>query len=140
MSNVSDMVDGMATVLKNNIDGIHTFNHPPDVINEFPAAVILIESIDPTIAFGGDDFEAVMRVLVFVNAGVSDEAFSQMYDHLDATQANKSVVAAIRADPTLDGKVDSSQITALENIGRRELPGGFYAGFDAVVEVVKTVT
>ena len=48
-------------------------------------------------------------------------------------------MAAVRADRTLDGKVDDADVVRIENIGRRELWGGFYFGFDAIVEFIKTV-
>lgn len=139
MSTFSDAIDGLATVLKNGIAGLHTYNHPPDAVQELPAVVMIVENVDPEMAFGGNSIMADIRCVFLYHSGVSDEAFRQIYDAIDPTNATTSVIKAIRDDSSLDAKVDSSRIVAIENIGRREIGGGFLAGFDVVVRFVKTV-
>lgn len=139
MSNYSNAAAGLITVLQNNVTGLKGFDHPVDSVNQFPAAIVLPENMEPEIAFDGNTFTAVFRVVVLVTSGDTSSGFSLLYDHIDPTEPNKSIIAAVRADPTLDGKVDSSGVTLIENIGRRELWGGFYFGFDALVEFVKSV-
>lgn len=139
MSNYSDIAAGLVTILQNGVTGLHAYNHPVDSVHEFPAAVLLPEAFDPEIAFGGNTFEAAIRVVVLVASGDTAEGFAALYDHMDPTEANKSFIKAVRDAPTLDGKVDSSRVGPLENVGRRELWGGFYFGFDMLVHFVKTV-
>ena len=139
MSNYGDLIGGLATVLRNGITGVHVYETPPDAVNEFPACIIIPEPMDPRMEIVDNSFLANFRVITLVAAGESSEAWAQLWDYLDPTLANKSVVKAIRTDPTLNGKADTSDVTRIENIGRREIGGGFPMGFDALVEAVKTV-
>ena len=139
MSNFSDMAAGLKTVLQNGITGLRAFDYPPDSIDQFPAAVIMPESLDPRIALTGNSFTAVYRVIFLFRKGDEGQGFTELYDFIDPTAANKSLIAAIRADPTLNAKADDAEITRIEKIGRRELWGGSYYGFDALIEVVKSV-
>lgn len=139
MSNFGDAVNGLQTVLTTNIPGLHVANHPVDALHEFPAAVILPESLDPRIGFGGNTFEAKLRVVFLLARGDAEDAFTSLYDHIDPTATNKSVIGAVRTDPTLNGKVDWAQVTAIENIGRLTLWGGEYVGFHVVIEFGKSV-
>ena len=139
MSAYSDIVAGLQTVLQNNITGLKAYDYPADSVNTFPAAIILPEPLDTQIAFGGNTFTCVLRVVFLVSSGDDAIGFRAVYDYLDPVEANKSVKKAVDTDRTLDGKADSSGVTRIENIGRREIWGGFYYGFDALVDVVKTL-
>lgn len=139
MSGMSDAIAGLKTTLEANIPGLHVYNHPPDAIHEYPAAVLLLENIDPEIAFAGNSIDARVRCVFMYASGLSEEAFASVYDAIDPTETNKSVVKAVRADPTLDGKVDDAEVVAIENIGRRDPQGGYFAGFEAVVRFIKTI-
>ncbi len=140
VSNFRQAITGLITVLEANIEGLHGYDHPVDNVNEFPAAIVLPENLDPEIAFAGNTFDVNVRVVFLVASGDTASGFGLIYDHIDpTTEGNKSLIAAIRSDPTLDGKVDDSGVTLIENIGRRELWGGNYFGFDALINIVKTV-
>ena len=139
MSAYRDIAEGLKTVLENNIPGLKAFAYPPDSINSFPAAAILPDPIDTEIAFEGNTFTCRFRIVFLVTSGDSAEGFLKLYDYIDPTEANKSVIKAVRTDPTLGAKADDSDVIRIETIGRRELWGGWYFGFDAIIEVVKTV-
>jgi len=139
MSNFSDAAAGLATTLEANVNGLKAFGYPVDSVNHFPSVVILPEPVDVEIAFGGNTFTGRFRAVFLLASADSAEGFTQIYDYIDPTETNKSIVAAVRADRTLDGKVDDADVVRIENIGRRELWGGFYFGFDAIVEFIKTV-
>ena len=139
MSAYRDIVDGLVTVLQAGITGLHAYNHPVDSVQEFPAAIILPEAIETEIAFGDNTFTASLRVVFLVASGDSKDGFEALYDYIDPTEASKSIIKAVRTDRTLNGKADSSDVVRIENIGRREIWGGFYFGCDAVVEFIKTV-
>ena len=139
MSNWSDAIDGLGTVVQNGVTGVHAYNHPTDSVEGVPAVVVLPETMDPELAFGGNSFEGTLRLVVLIAAGDSSEAFAQLYDYLDPTVANKSIIKAIRDAPTLNGKVDASRVDRIENIGRRQIGGGWFSGFDVIVDFVKSV-
>lgn len=139
MSNFGDLAAGLKTVLTNGVTGLAVYDYPPDNVHQFPAAVILPESLDPEIAFKGNTFTATFRVVFLLSKGDTPEGFLALYDHIDPTLTNKGLIAAVRADPTLNGKADDAGVTRIENIGRRELWGGWYFGFDALVEAIKSV-
>lgn len=139
MSNLSDAVAGLKTILQNGITGLRAFDYPPDSISEFPAAVILLEGLDPRIAFGGNTFDATLRVVFLVRSGDDATGFQALYDYIDPTATSESLIKAVRDAPTLNATVDNSAVTRIERIGRRELWGGWYFGFDALIEFTKTV-
>ena len=140
MSNYGDIAAGLVTVLEANISGLQGFDHPTHSVQGFPAAIVLPEPVDTEIAFGGNSFTGGFRVVFLVSSADSAEGFAKLYDHIDTVAVNTSVVRAVRADPTLNGKVDSSDVTRIENIGQRSLWGVDYFGFDAIVTFVKSVT
>jgi len=134
-----DIAEGLKTVLEANISGLKAFAYPPDSINSFPAAAILPEPIDTEIALQGNSFTCKFRIVFLVASGDSAEGFLNLYDYIDPTATNQSVIKAVRTDTTLNGKADDSDVVLIENIGRRELWGGWYFGFDAIIEVIKSV-
>lgn len=139
MSNYSDAAAGLVTVLKNGITGLQAQDHPVDSINSFPAAIVLPEPLDYLVAVGGNSFTGTFRVVFLISSGDDAEGFTQLYDHIDPTALNESVRKAVEDGRTLDGKVDDAQVVRVENIGRRELWGGYYFGADFIVEFIKTV-
>ncbi len=140
MSDISDVVNGLVTVLTANITGLHAFNHEPDVINEYPAAVVQIEEpIDIAVVFGGNTIEGDLRVTVLTASSVSEEATLAAYALMSPTGANVSLIAAVRADRTLNGSVDDAQVMTIETIGRRVINEAIFTGFDAVVHFIKSI-
>jgi hypothetical protein len=129
---------GLKTTLETGVTGLTVFDKPVDSVNSFPVAVVLPEPIDYEIVFDGSTFEAGFRVVVLVAGMEEQTGFDTIYDMLDPTESNQSIVRAIRADTTLNGSVDDTQIVTAENIGRRDLWGGFYFGFDLVVNALVT--
>ena len=139
MSAFDDAINGLETVLAANITGLHVYNHPPQAVNQFPAAIILVDPFDPRVAFGGHTLEVNLRVVMLFGKGDSEQAFQQMYHSLDPTETNRSIVKAVEADRTLNSTVDDAVVKSLENMGLRELSQGQFAGFDAVVGFLQTI-
>jgi hypothetical protein len=139
MSAYRSAAAGLASVLDSGVATLTVFDKPVDSVGSFPAAIILPEPVNYEIVFGGNTFEAGFRVVVLLGGFEEQTGFDELYDMLDPTESNKSIVRAIRADPTLNGTVDDTQIMQAENIGRRELFGGFYFGFDLIVNALVTV-
>lgn len=139
MSNFSDVLLGLQTVLKNGITNLQVYQGAPDSVNSYPAAILLPMNLDPRIAFGGNSFSGDIRILMIIASGKDENGWAQLWDYIDPTTVNRSVIKAIEDGRSLDGKVDDSEITSIENIGRRELGGGFQFGFDAVLHFLKSV-
>lgn len=140
MSTLSDIYQGIATVIGTAMGSFgqaHAYSHPVHSVNEFPAFVVLPASFDPEIAFGGNSIEGKARIIVLVSSIDSPEGFQTLYDILDPTEAGKSVIKALRDAPTFGGKVDSSRVGTVSNIGQIEVFGGFYYGAEIEVEFVK---
>lgn len=139
MSAYGDIVTGLVTVLEASVTGLKAYDYPTDSVSQFPAAIIIPEPLDLELAIGGNSFTCIFRVVVLVSSGDDAVGFRAAYDMIDPVAAGLSINKAVETDPTLNGKADSSGVTRIENIGRRELWGGFYFGFDALVEVVKSL-
>jgi len=142
LSDYSDAAAGLKTVIAAGMSGFasaQVYDHPMPTVNAFPAFVILPESEDPEIAFGGNSFQGSFRVIVLVCSADDVTGFTDLYDIIDPTESTKSIIAAVRADPTLDGKVDDARIDRVENAGMRQLWGGNFFGADVVVDFVKSV-
>lgn len=139
MSAYGDIVAGLVTVLEANITGLKAYDYPVDSVSQFPAAIILQDPLDMEVALGGNAFTTTFRVVFLLSGGDDAIGFRALWDHIDPVEASKSVNKAVDADRTLNGKADDASVTRIENIGRRELWGGFYFGFDALVDVVKTL-
>ena len=139
MSNFSDAIGGLQTVLQTDITELKVYDHPVDSVNEFPAGIIVPEAFDPRMTFSGNSFEGRLRLIVLLFRASTDEAYDSLYDYIDPTTAGKSIIKVVRDNKTLNSKVDDAQVVMIENIGRRTLWGGDYVGFDAVIEFIKTV-
>ena len=139
MSAYGDIVAGLVTVLEANVTGLKAYDYPTDSVSQFPAAVILPEPLDTEIAIGGNTFTCTLRVVVLVSSGDDAVGFRAAYDMIDPIETGKSINKAVDTDRTLNSKADSSNVVRIENIGRRELWGGYFYGFDVIVEVVKTL-
>ena len=139
MSAFGDIVTGLATVLEANITGLKAYDYPVDSVSHFPAAIILQDPMDLEVVIGGNTFTTTLRVVFLLSSGDDAIGFRQLWDYLDPVEVNKSVNKAVETDKTLDGKADNAGVTRIENIGRRELWGANYFGFDALVDVIKTL-
>ena len=139
MSNFSDVLDGLETALKAGITGLQVYKGAPDDVKSFPAAILLPEPFDPRLAFSGNSWEGEIRIILLISSGKDENGWAQLWDYIDPTTATKSVIKAIEDDRALNAKVDDSEITRIENIGRREIGGGFQFGFDALLHYIKSV-
>lgn len=132
-SPLRNAIGGLKTVLEANTTW-HVHTHPPDGIHEFPAAVIQVDPFDPRMAFRANSLDFPLRVTVLHGGADAEGVFQQMYHSLDPTAAGQSIKAALETDRTLNGTVTDANVVQYENMGRVEMGGGVYAGFDAVVQ------
>lgn len=140
MSNYSAISAGIVTILEAGITGAKAFDYPPNSPgNQFPTFVVLPEPVSYEEVISGGLFTAGFRIICLLTSADDAEGFRALYNFIDPTQANESVHQVIRDDPTLNGSVDSSILVRAENIGRREINGGFYFACDLILETIKTV-
>ena len=136
MSGFKDMAAGLKTRLE-TVVGLMVYDHPPDVVNSFPAAIILPEPLDPEMVLDDSFWTARFRAVFLVASGEDSAGFSSLYSLLKPG-ASAGPIQAIRQGRTLGGAADDCDAVAVENIGRRELWGNLYFGFDLVVEALKS--
>ena len=131
---------GIETVLETNVTGLKAYKYLPDSVNHPLACLIIPDGVfDPEQAFGGNSFKFRFRLKVLLVSGDPESGFNQLTEMMDPTTTDKSIIKAIRTDPTLNGKADTSGIIAIENYGRMDLGNGQFFGFDAILEGYKTV-
>jgi len=139
VSNLSDMLNGLVTVLEANVTGLKVYDHPPDSVNTFPAAILLPQDIDYVLALAGNSFDFNVDLWLLVSSGDDDRAFALLYDHMDPTATGTSIKAAIEVDRTLNGTVDDAQLVACRNVGRADEWGGWYSGARFIIRMLKKV-
>ncbi len=139
MSDFSDIMDGIETTLEAGIEILQAFGYAPDAANLYPAAIAIPDTVDVPQNFGGNTIEVNIRIYYLTSSGFDKEAFRLLWNAIDPTDADESVIRAIRADRTLNGSVDDCDIIDIENIGRVEYGGGFYAGAEFILKVIKTI-
>ena len=142
MSNLTDILEGIETVLEANVTGAKCYPYPPDAVNH-PTSVLILPTEepfgDPEQAFGGNTFRLTVLLTVLVASGDPESGWKQLMNMLDPTAAGTSVIKALRDNPTLDGKADSSGVTAIRNVGRRIYNESPFFGADLVLEIYKSV-
>ncbi len=117
--------------LLDEIDGLRAHSGYPGVLNA-PAAVVVRRSTAPDTAAGVDDFTLAARVMVSWAAG-NETAQTKLDGFVE------DVIAAVRAEPDLDGVVASARVTEVEADDLVEYPpgtGAFYLSAAVVVEVL----
>ena len=143
MSNLTDILEGIETILEANVTGAKAFPYPPDAVNHSPSILILPTEEPfavPEQAFGGNSFKLTVLLTVLVVSCDPESGWKQLMNMLDPTATGTSVIKALRDNPTLDGKADSSGVTAIRNVARRMIGEMPYFGADLVLEVYKSVT
>ena len=100
------------------IPGLRVLDHPPDAVNELPAAVVSLDSREPPRTLGGRGFEGRMRVTLLVASASAREARAAL-DRLLDPSGPQSVEAAVDGDNTWGGAVDDGRLVAVENVGAR---------------------
>ena len=142
MSNLSDILGGIETVLEAQTTGLQVYKYPPDSVNRSPAVLILptdtpFEDIELTL--GGNSFRCNIILTILIQSGDPESGWTQLIEAIDTTVANTSIIRALRTDLTLNGKADGSQVFAVRNIGRRSYNEQSYYGADILLRVWKQV-
>lgn len=108
--------DGMAARL-GSISGLRVYQTPPEVVQEFPAAVLTHS--DPFVSFdqvmGAADVRYFFEVFLLVSSGDAAQALSDLEPYISPTGAS-SVKAAVDGD--LDGNANWARVTQVISAGR----------------------
>lgn len=115
------------------VDGMRATRYLPDVINP-PHAVITPQQIDYHKAFRGGDSPIGFVVTLFVGRVVERTAQDTLYAAMSPTGTG-SFKAAVEADQTLGGVVQSLVVVSAQNINSVEIGGATYLAVDFIVTV-----
>ena len=119
---------GLADALS-TIEGLRVFRYEPDRVNEFPAAIVRLESRESVETLGGGAIRGSIRVEALVSASDARQA-EEALDAFIEPQGARSIEAAASADPTWSGSVDDARLLSVDNIGTRKVGGVRCVGAD----------
>lgn len=137
MSDLSDIVEGAATVVK-AISGLNVYDHSPMGVHD-PAAFVVIDETDYRVTMGDNTLSGTLKVVVGVaSRGKTVSSQKTLYDYVSPTGA-RSIVKKLRDDPTLNGAVDDSDVETVEDFRRDEMEGGVWESADIMVSFMKTI-
>ena len=135
---VESIGSGIKTNLGNvtGLKRIYASNELPEVVNEFPAAVIQHVGTEYYQTMGRDSShdKHECKVKVFLTNQDQPSAFNKLLDFLTKTGSD-SIVQKLMADSTLNGS--ASDITVVSNTGQSIIPWGGvdYLGTEFDLEV-----
>ena len=132
---LTDIRDGLVDRLA-TISGLRVYSSQMNSIQEYPCAVVILDTLDYVIAIGGYSFQGQFRVVMLTDSGIVQDAHEQLDPYLDPSGA-QSVTAAILADDTLGGTVDGLVVQTTRNV--RRIPDTDLVAADISVQFVKQV-
>jgi len=138
-SEIANAKDGLGTLIGGISAVKQVFDYPPDDVHELPAFVLLFEGRDTEQALGGSTFMGTIRGTLLISSSATKQVFDELDAYMEPLGTN-SIEAAIDADTTWGGTVDTGRLQRVENVGYREVGGGRYAAADFVFEFLKQVT
>ena len=100
---------------------VYAIHELPDSINQFPAAIILPGETAYVTTFNSNDADYNFRVILLFSKQDTPSAISKMLPYI-ATSGDKSVVAKIHADKTLDGNAETCKVSS--NLGISSIAWG----------------
>lgn len=140
MTDFLDVMEALALRFA-GVDGLkqrHAF--PPGDLGSVPAIVVSVGEDEGGIAdyaptIGGDATDLDLVLNVFVQWGDNRAAWARLMPFLAPT-GGASLLAAVDADPTLGGLVDSTQLGKPRNLGPYTYGATKYLGAEFPVEVL----
>ena len=132
---ITDAMQALAAAFS-TITGLSTYAFPPGTI-EVPAVVVSMPAgelgdLSPVMDAGVMDLDLIVNV--FVQWGEDESAWSQLLPYCSPTGTH-SLFAAVNADPTLGGVVDSALMGRPTNLGPYTWGKLQYLGAEFPVEV-----
>lgn len=141
---MADEIKNLRTGIKTRLEtitGLRVYTQPPESVQQFPAAVVLLERTTYHQPFQVKDFNATFRIILLVNKADDTQALDELDKYLTVL-GPESVPNAIRGDTTLGGNATWAELRASENVGVRTIEGGTarYIGADFLIETFKRAT
>lgn len=122
MSNeIAAALDGIRTILS-RIEGLRILDYTPEVVHQFPAAVVRLESRDALATLTGGAIRGSICVEILVCGTDPRQMYKALEMYTEPLGAH-SIEAAANADPTWGGSVDDGRLTGVDNIGERRYGG-----------------
>lgn len=136
---MTDFLDAMEALAEafSGISGLKRFSFPPGDLGAPPAIVVSVadgEFADYSPTMDDDVTDVNLVVNVFVQWGENRAAWQKLTPFIAPSGAS-SLVAAVNADPTLGGVVDSALIGGARNVGPYTWGATRYLGAEFPVEV-----
>lgn len=129
ITEISDAIKNSLTV----IPGLRVYDYLPDQINP-PLAYVGIQQVNYHGAFRGGNPITTYTVVVVVGR-VNERTSQRALDEFLAYDGDRSVRAAIEADPTLDGVIQSLIVTDGGNLAPLTMGDVTYVSIDFSVTV-----
>lgn len=133
MTDLTAMAEAMATQLA-NIEGLRTQAQVRDIV-AVPVAIVGPPTnidYDTTMRNGANRYEFQVRLLV----ARTEERSAQVYlSEYAAPTGDRSIKAAIEADPTLGGTAMTTRVQSANGIGSYDYGDVSYLGIEFQVEV-----
>ncbi len=114
---LENMSDGLKVRLETISDIARVFaaNELPNVVNEFPVALILPGETEYNQSFT-NKIDVMFRILILISKQDNPSALNRLLDYMDPSGGD-SVYAAISGDQTLGGAADAAFVTKCSGAG-----------------------
>lgn len=113
MATIREVIDGIRTQLQ-TISDLRTPKRVPDTVDPDAAVVRYAGTLfDTTMSRGSDDQNYIVQVFT---SKASDRGQDSLYDYCEGS-GDRSIKAAMEADPTLGGLVMSADVTEVREPG-----------------------
>ena len=132
MSSVTEISEALKNSLT-TIQGLRVYDYLPDQINP-PLGYVGIQSVNYHGAFAGGNPVHSYTVTIVVGR-VSERASQRALDDFLSYDGDRSVRAAIEADPTLEGRVQTLIVTDGGNLAPLTMGDVTYVSIDFSVTV-----
>lgn len=127
--------DGLKTRLQ-TIHGLRVYSikELPDSVNQFPTALILPGETAYVTTLSSTDSDYNFRVILLFSKQDTPSAISKMLPYM-AVSGEKSVVAAIHGDRTLDENADDCKVILNHGVSGLTWGGATYLSTEFTVQV-----
>ena len=118
VSDLSDVRDGIKTVVEAAISGLRVYTYPEDGVLEYPCLVLEpTGDLDYYVTLDGGTLKEIITATLYLQHGTSSEGWAEV-DKYRSFSAAESIKAAVETDATLNAKVDDSDVLSSSEVTR----------------------